>query len=118
MFIAAVVGSFAGLVWPLLVRYWQKAAGGLFRYGVGDRLTGVAKFLLLVAIVLGVIRAALRFVAFLGDAENRRQLQELGSLAYFSTGTYGFACSNSDLSITIIPIHAMPPHRSAFIVFN
>jgi hypothetical protein len=66
---------------------WSKLAPA-FRTGLRILLFVV------LALIIGLITAALGFSGFMGDEENQEKLQQLGYLAYFSAFTYGFTTAS------------------------
>ncbi len=101
MFFWSVVGAVAGLWYPLLVAVWRKEMSGLYALGLErTRLSrgarAVLRWLLLGAlgVTLGIIIAAVGFGSFLADPARRRELESLGTLAFFTAASYGFSAGS------------------------
>lgn len=114
MFLFAYLGSFFGLIWPVLVALYKKHQlhiykwispedrapfGGKrgelskFWWVVNEYVIPVLSFLVLALIISGVT-AALGFFGFLEDEARRESLKKLGTLAYFSSFGFGFATAS------------------------
>ena len=102
MFIAAVLGSYAGLLWPILVALYRKQSTQIFSMleikimKANNVLLIIFKIILFFAVglVIAIIAAAIGFAAFLQDETTRETLKNLGILAYFSAFTYGFSSAS------------------------
>jgi hypothetical protein len=97
MFFWSVIGSLAGLLWPLAVAWFKKLSGDLYpiitrRAGPSPIMKAIA--LIVSGIFIAVVAAAVGFGVFLGDAENRKALQEQGLLAYFLAFNFGFGSAS------------------------
>ena len=109
MFIVSVIGSFAALMWPILVALYKKKSadiykmlsigggarsdGGFIAYSAILVIGGILGFLIL-AFVISAIAAAVGFAAFLQDDQKRVAIQNLGSVAYFVAFSYGFSAAS------------------------
>lgn len=120
MFVCTVIGSFTGLMWPLLVAIWKKEIAHVYD-ALGLPLPGAAEplpsaerpnlaasilrlFVLpfirlglrvltvaVLGIVISLIAAALSFAAFLHDDTVQTTLKTLGLVGYFAAFNYGFS---------------------------
>ncbi len=91
MFLFGAAGSVANLLWPYLV-YVFKASGEGKSINLGTPVQIVV--FLGAAVLIALLAVAFSFAAFLSDDAKRDTLRELGTLAYFSSFTWGFgACA-------------------------
>jgi hypothetical protein len=112
MFLSSYLGSFSGLMWPILVVAFKEHRVRIYKWlrptdrailgGAGpstlriilvDYVIPLVVFLVLALIISGVT-AALGFFGFLQDQKQRETLQSLGALAYFAAFTSGFASAS------------------------
>jgi hypothetical protein len=105
MFIAVAVGTYVGLFYPLIVKWfkyllnWADPPPGLlgtesaFQKAAIAVLGTVARVLALavLGVVIAVIVALLNFVTWFGDADNQQALKDLGNWAYVSAFSFGFS---------------------------
>lgn len=91
MFLSGAAGSIANLLWPYLVYVFKAVSEGK-PINLGSPAQ-IAIFLG-AAVLIALLAVAFSFAAFLSDEGKRNALRELGTLAYFSSFTWGFgACA-------------------------
>jgi hypothetical protein len=114
MFIFSVVGSLAGILWPILITYYRKHTTDTYKAvsGSGARIVKqtpgtkqgmvvslsssfVSFFVFLVlSIFIAAIASGVGFFAFLQNSDTRTSLQNIGNLGYFSAFSYGFSAAS------------------------
>jgi len=108
MFIVSVIGSFAALMWPILVALYKKKSADIYKMlNISASVTGLSLMVsptivavggvlgfLILAILISAIAAAVGFAAFLQDDKTRLAIQNLGSAAYFAAFSYGFSAAS------------------------
>lgn len=94
MFGVAIGGAFVGLLYPSLVKLFRESAPPLIYVSAALSPGKRWAVYLGVGLVLSAILAALGFVTFLGDEENRQSLKDSGVVAYFAAFTYGFGAAS------------------------
>ena len=94
IWLVAVGGAVFGLLWPYIVAAIRGGPGP--KFGIGqftNSSTGKALVWGLAVLVASAVVVSLGFAGFLGDAENRKALEDAGGAAFFLLFTFGFGAA-------------------------
>lgn len=84
----ALLERFAAMFYPALLKAFKDNAPIAFATTAPKKRWALY---IISGVVIGVVVAALGFVAFLGSKENQQALKAAGAVAYFGAFTAGFA---------------------------